>query len=297
METEKEQEMSQRETGSGWRCPYCDALNDWQDSVCQICGDGRRDEPEQKQSAERESSAARGGTAEHESSAARGETTGREDSAKRERPPEYIPFGESKPRHPEAAKPTAKPQKKHRLRKLLTVVLVLCGLLYAYCFVSARGAADRIDLELMADLPTNVSDVEVAAWLAMRGFEVEPWRYNDGYSSGISEGYYFVDDPAMEPGDYSIIYHIEEGSYFMIYMGLKVPLRPYWKMFYNRLTERMKQGGWKKITTGVLFEEDPDNSQKMSVWQAENGSICYLSCEGDDFWDKTLYFYKSFRSR
>lgn len=27
-----------------WRCPYCDALNDWQDEVCQICGDGKRDE-------------------------------------------------------------------------------------------------------------------------------------------------------------------------------------------------------------------------------------------------------------
>ena len=27
-----------------WRCPYCDGLNDWQDEVCQICGDGKRDE-------------------------------------------------------------------------------------------------------------------------------------------------------------------------------------------------------------------------------------------------------------
>ncbi len=27
-----------------WRCPYCDGLNEWQDAVCQICGDGRRPE-------------------------------------------------------------------------------------------------------------------------------------------------------------------------------------------------------------------------------------------------------------
>lgn len=27
-----------------WCCPYCDGLNDWQDEVCQICGDGRREE-------------------------------------------------------------------------------------------------------------------------------------------------------------------------------------------------------------------------------------------------------------
>lgn len=29
-----------------WRCPYCDGLNDWQDEVCEICGDGRREEAE-----------------------------------------------------------------------------------------------------------------------------------------------------------------------------------------------------------------------------------------------------------
>ena len=27
-----------------WRCPYCDGLNDWQNTVCEICGEGRRDE-------------------------------------------------------------------------------------------------------------------------------------------------------------------------------------------------------------------------------------------------------------
>lgn len=32
------------ESKKEWRCPYCDALNDWQDRVCQICGDGTRDE-------------------------------------------------------------------------------------------------------------------------------------------------------------------------------------------------------------------------------------------------------------
>lgn len=29
-----------------WRCPYCDALNDWQDEICQVCDDGRRPSPE-----------------------------------------------------------------------------------------------------------------------------------------------------------------------------------------------------------------------------------------------------------
>ena len=32
------------ETNKRWRCPYCDGLNDWQNTVCEICGDGRRDE-------------------------------------------------------------------------------------------------------------------------------------------------------------------------------------------------------------------------------------------------------------
>ena len=27
-----------------WRCPYCDGLNDWQNEICEICGDGRREE-------------------------------------------------------------------------------------------------------------------------------------------------------------------------------------------------------------------------------------------------------------
>ena len=34
------------ETNRRWRCPYCDGLNDWQNVVCEICGDGRRDETE-----------------------------------------------------------------------------------------------------------------------------------------------------------------------------------------------------------------------------------------------------------
>lgn len=25
-----------------WRCPYCDAENDWQNAICQVCGDGVR---------------------------------------------------------------------------------------------------------------------------------------------------------------------------------------------------------------------------------------------------------------
>ena len=32
-----------------WRCPYCDGLNDWQDMVCQICGDGKRPEKSEAQ--------------------------------------------------------------------------------------------------------------------------------------------------------------------------------------------------------------------------------------------------------
>ena len=32
------------EENKRWRCPYCDGLNDWQNTVCEICGEGRRDE-------------------------------------------------------------------------------------------------------------------------------------------------------------------------------------------------------------------------------------------------------------
>lgn len=34
------------EPGKQWRCPYCDGLNDWQNEICEICGDGKRPEPE-----------------------------------------------------------------------------------------------------------------------------------------------------------------------------------------------------------------------------------------------------------
>lgn len=27
-----------------WRCPFCDGMNDWQNEVCEICGDGKRSE-------------------------------------------------------------------------------------------------------------------------------------------------------------------------------------------------------------------------------------------------------------
>lgn len=32
------------DTNNRWRCPYCDGLNDWQNEICEICGDGRRSE-------------------------------------------------------------------------------------------------------------------------------------------------------------------------------------------------------------------------------------------------------------
>ena len=35
-----------------WRCPYCDGLNDWQDEICQICGDGHRPEAEESANTE-----------------------------------------------------------------------------------------------------------------------------------------------------------------------------------------------------------------------------------------------------
>lgn len=31
------------QTDRKWRCPYCDGLNDWDQLICEICGDGRRE--------------------------------------------------------------------------------------------------------------------------------------------------------------------------------------------------------------------------------------------------------------
>lgn len=41
------------EASRKWRCPYCDGLNDWQNAICEICGDGRRDEAEPAPKAEK----------------------------------------------------------------------------------------------------------------------------------------------------------------------------------------------------------------------------------------------------
>lgn len=41
--------MMEQHKKKEWRCPYCDALNDWQDRVCQICGEGSRDIQEQSE--------------------------------------------------------------------------------------------------------------------------------------------------------------------------------------------------------------------------------------------------------
>lgn len=299
---------------SGWRCPYCDALNDWQDSVCQICGDGRRDKAGEAAGSPQVSGAAQpdeqnrnseiSSAPQPEAPDSRMSGTQRTEAASRA---SAVPPQRWEDEPPGRYVAPEKPEKKHRLRRwlvrLLVVTAAFFGVLCVYSVIGSRKIADRVDLELLAEMPQGVSDKEVVSWLEGRGYEVDPWIYETSSGgTGISEGTYFVDDPAMDPGDYSILYRIECGAYFVSYMRLPVPCPLSWISFYGRLTKRMEENGWEKLSEGTVpvLNEDygwTGQDRKMATWRAENGAVCYFMVEQADFWDAHPEYYRPFKRR
>lgn len=197
-----------------WRCPYCDGLNDWQDEVCQICGDGKRDEvvssEKKKSSADSQQPTRKDVRSEKKQSAP-------EPEVRRSRPEPEIrkPEPEVKKTEPEvkyseprSATPAKKPKKKKHwglipvAAVLIPVAAVLiAGGLYEFSVHKADTLVKDIDFKLLEEAP----------YTSMDGFK--SWAENQGYEVTTSkDGTGFFTDYSVNPGKSDWNISVSEGN-------------------------------------------------------------------------------------
>ena len=197
-----------------WRCPYCDGLNDWQDEVCQICGDGKRDEvvssEKKKSSADSQQPTRKDVRSEKKQSAP-------EPEVRRSRPEPEIrkPEPEVKKTEPEvkyseprSATPAKKPKKKkHWVLIPVAAVLIpvaavlIAGGLYEFSVHKADTLVKDIDFKLLEEAP----------YTSMDGFK--SWAENQGYEvTDSKEGTGFFTDYSINPGKSDWNISVSEGN-------------------------------------------------------------------------------------
>lgn len=206
-----------------WRCPYCDGLNDWQDEVCQICGDGKRDEV--ASSEKKESSASsqqpkmqyqtqsqntydqqptrKDARPERKQSAP--EPKVRESQPKpdfRKPEPEVKkPEPEVKYSEPKPATPAKKPKKKKHWGLIPVAAVLIAGGLYGFSVHKADTLVNDIDFQLLEEAP----------YTSMDGFK--SWAENQGYEVTTSkEGTGFFTDYSVNPGKSDWNISVSEGN-------------------------------------------------------------------------------------
>lgn len=184
-----------------WRCPYCDGLNDWQDEICQICGDGKRDETvSSKKTGTASSDAAQQPKMQYQ---AQNQNTYSQQPTKKNPEPErkYTPpepkirkpepeirRTESKAPKPAPEAPAKKPKKKkHKALRIIggTVLaaVALAGGLFIFSIQKADKLVENLDYELLEEAPSSSVD-EFKSWAESKGYEVTSGK---GLKSFVSE--------------------------------------------------------------------------------------------------------------
>lgn len=206
-----------------WRCPYCDGLNDWQDEVCQICGDGKRDEvvssekkkssvssqqpkmqyQTQSQNTYDQQPTRKDVRSERKQSAP--ETKVRESQPKpdlRKPEPEVKkPEPEVKYSEPRSATPAKKPKKKKHWGLIPVAAVLIAGGLYGFSVHKADTLVKDMDFKLLEEAP----------YTSMDGFK--SWAENQGYEVADSkEGTGFFTDYSVDSGKSDWNISVSEGN-------------------------------------------------------------------------------------
>lgn len=206
-----------------WRCPYCDGLNDWQDEVCQICGDGKRDEvvssEKKKSSADSQQPKMQHQT--QNQNTYNQQPTGKdvrsekkqsapEPEVRRSRPEPEIrkPELEVKKTEPEvkysepkSATPAKKPKKKKHWGLIPVAAVLIAGGLYSFSVHKADTLVNDIDFKLLEEAP----------YTSMDGFK--SWAENQGYEVTTSkDGTGFFTDYSVNPGKSDWNISVSEGN-------------------------------------------------------------------------------------
>lgn len=280
---------------SGWRCPYCDALNDWQDSVCQICGDGRQESTVQKNAPQKPDD--KSDPPQKIKSASPREpasSTAESPAQKRQTPPKATRQIPPKATHQKAAQPSAdqkiyksdtkqteirtirKSAKKYRkLKWILLALVAVLGLYYLNNGMKAQKLAEQIDFSLLENIPSQASQEEALIWLRDNGYET----VQKTAPGSVLITHYYIDDekntwditlPSATAWPPQLVYSISDEEYDL-------------NLVYDRVAGVLEENQWTRICKEqslleILLETRwslPDFS-RLSVWQDRNQNIYYL---------------------
>ena len=229
-----------------WRCPYCDGLNDWQDEVCQICGDGKRDEV--ASSEKKESSASsqqpkmqyqtQSQNTYDQQPTRKDVRSERKQSAPepkvRESQPEpevKKPEPEVKYSEPKSATPAKKPKKKKHWGLIPVAAVLIAGGLYGFSVHKADTLVKGMDFKLLEEAP----------YTSMDGFK--SWAENQGYEVTTSkDGTGFFTDYSVNPGKSDWNISVSEGN-----RGIEIKYEADGQNLnavYKKLEDALKDRNW-----------------------------------------------------
>ena len=245
-----------------WRCPYCDGLNDWQDEVCQICGDGKRDEvvssEKKKSSADSQQPKMQHQT--QNQNTYNQQPTGKdvrsekkqsapEPEVRRSRPEPEIRKPKPEVKHPEPKEDVISVKSKKKrywdLPPLSTILLDAAVLLAAGVYVFGIYKADtlvkNLDFTLLEEAPYSSLE-DFKSWAAGQGYEVTTSK----------EGTRFFTDYSVDSGKPPWNLTVSQGNHGIEiqYQADGLNLHETYKKLYSAVKEK----GWQYRD----FTENPD---------------------------------------
>ncbi len=222
-----------------WRCPYCDGLNDWQDEVCQICGDGKRDEvvPSGKtaSSARSEQSGMQYQTW-HQNTYSQEPTRRDVQQERRQSAPELeTRFLQREPevRKPElSVAPVTKPKRKKHWGLIPVAVVLIAGGIYGFSVHKANALVNDIDFKLLQNAPYDSMD-KFKSWAESQGYEITTSKDGTG----------FFTDYSVDPGKSDWNISVSEGS-----NGIEITYKADGQNLnavYKKLSDVIEEKNWK----------------------------------------------------
>lgn len=299
--------MSSRATDE-WRCPYCDGLNDWQDEICQICGDGRREEAEaafSKASSSKEFSSRTASSYTDPVYTAPLHTEASDPymksaEKKLEEPKSSFTYTDTGSSYTAPSKTCEEPKKKKSSWKILIILIFVAFAGTVWYMDNKKEAqeerqradnkaaveaqivkmsttdpaalADQIDLSLFKNIPGTASQAEVHAWLDQQGCTVEAMEEPNEY-------YYQIKCREKET-DWTLTLPFSEYSKQQLVCSL--PCAGYdMNQVYDCVSKRLTDNGWTRICEGGSASGE-HCKERLSVWKDETGIFYYLWTYGEE---------------
>ena len=262
-----------------WRCPYCDGLNDWQDEVCQICGDGKRDEvvspgkkessagsqqpkmqyPTQNQNTYDQQPTRKDVKPERKQSEHEPEIRGSQPEPDFRKTEPEVKYSEPKP-----ATPVKKPKKKKHWGLIPVAAVLIAGGLYGFSVHKADTLVKDMDFKLLEEAPYTSMD------------EFKSWAKNQGYEVTTSkDGTGFFTDYSVNPGKSDWNISVSEDNH-----GIEITYKADGQNLhevYKKLEDALKDRNWnfqEFLDENITFAEGIKGKEYRStqLWHDEKNN-------------------------